>query len=58
MNRSFSQEVDPTTEAAPAEGGGEPEYTFEGFKVDFSDKVMLTPWERESKKDRKTEGRA
>jgi hypothetical protein len=40
-NRSFAQDDD-----EQADGGstpGEPEYTFEGFKVEFSQKVMLTP---------------
>jgi hypothetical protein len=42
LERSFAEE-----QAPPDEGGSsdnqEPEYTFEGFTVEFSEKIMLTP---------------
>lgn len=42
LERPFAEEQDP-----PEEGGSsdnrEPEYTFEGFTVEFSEKIMLTP---------------
>lgn len=41
-NRSFAQEED-QGDGGSAAGSNEPEYTFEGFKVEFSEKVMLTP---------------
>lgn len=46
MYRTLSEDTD--------NPGNAPEYTFEGFNIDFSEKVTLTPWEHEGKeKDRK-----
>jgi hypothetical protein len=44
LARSFNDE-ESTGDAAtsPSDGADTPEYTFEGFTVDFSDRVMLTP---------------
>ena len=42
LERSFADEQDP-----PEKGGSvdsqEPEYTFEGYTIEFSEKIMLTP---------------
>lgn len=50
-NRSLSDDAEQPADASPA--SGEPGYTFEGFKVDFSEKVMLTPWDQDGKKKSK-----
>jgi hypothetical protein len=42
LKRSFTQEQDLITEGS-SEGRQEPEYIFEGFTVEFSEKIMLTP---------------
>ncbi len=39
-NQSFAQDED---QADAGTGSNEPEYTFEGVKVEGSEKVMLTP---------------
>ena len=41
-NRSFAQQDD-SAGAIPSDNSGDPEYVFEGFKVELSEKVMLTP---------------
>lgn len=40
--RSFDDDEEPADEGAAAETGA-PEYVFEGFTIEVSDKVMLTP---------------
>jgi hypothetical protein len=37
------QESNDSADAAPSNGAGTPEYSFEGYTVEFSEKVMLTP---------------
>ena len=52
-NRAFSDDTDQPADGSP---GSEPEYTFDGFKVDFSEKVMLIPWEGHGKKEPRERG--
>ena len=42
LERAFAEESDSSEGASPG-ANGEPEYTFEGFTVEFSQKIMLTP---------------
>jgi hypothetical protein len=42
MAKPFADD-DAEEQAAASPSPDEPEYTFEGFKIDFSTKVMLTP---------------
>jgi hypothetical protein len=42
LKRSFTQEQGSITEGS-SEDRQEPEYIFEGFTVEFSEKIMLTP---------------
>jgi hypothetical protein len=42
LERSFAEEQDSSEEGA-ASDNQEPEYTFEGFTVEFSEKIVLTP---------------
>ncbi|MBI2188673.1 MAG: hypothetical protein HYU37_16360 [Acidobacteria bacterium] len=39
----LTEHDDESADEAGAIGRDEPEYSFEGFSVEFSDKVMLTP---------------
>ena len=48
--RSFSKEDDQGDNSTASENGGEAVYQFEGFKIEFSDKVMLTPLAAAAKK--------
>lgn len=48
--RSFSQEEEQADSGSTSGSENDPEYTFEGFKVEFSDKVMLTPPASRAKK--------
>jgi hypothetical protein len=42
LERSFAQAQDPIDESSSGDRQ-EPEYIFEGFTVEFSEKIMLTP---------------
>lgn len=41
LDRTFAEEQD-SSEDSTASDKGEPEYAFEGFTVEFSEKIMLT----------------
>ena len=42
--RAFEEEQEPDTLEAPAPAAGEePEYRFEGYDVEFSNRILLTP---------------
>jgi hypothetical protein len=54
FNRAFSEEdssdgkADPADDTSPMDGdtsdaSREPEYSFAGFNIDFSEKIQLTP---------------
>ena len=38
--RAFADDADAPEKTAPSD---EPEYSFEGFKIEFSEKIALTP---------------
>jgi hypothetical protein len=42
LAKPFTEDQDPLAEDA-ASNTQEPEYTFEGFTVEFSEKIVLTP---------------
>jgi hypothetical protein len=46
--RPFEEEEDPLAESEPV-SSEQPEYSFEGYNVEFSEKVMLSPIDTESK---------
>lgn len=44
LARPFADEQDSGSDSAASEGAGaDPEYTFDGFRIMFSEKIMLTP---------------
>ena len=48
LEESISEDEE-TTADADMDGGSAAEYSFEGFEVDFSEKVDLLPPERQNK---------
>lgn len=45
LERPFSEKQEPS-EAGGTSDNQEPEYTFEGFTIEFSQKIVLTPPQR------------
>lgn len=48
-SRAFNNEDNQNDNGTASNDSSEPAYQFEGFKIEFSDKVMLTPSTTEKK---------